>query len=51
MENSKPLSPFQEVHKKVQEALAHARQIREKEADLRKKRAEQEAIRERFDRA
>jgi len=51
MESKKPLSPFQVVHKKVQEALDHAREIREKDADLRKKKAKEEAVREGFDRA
>jgi hypothetical protein len=51
MESKKPLSPFQEVHKKVQEALAHAREVREKEDELRKKKAKEEAIREGFNRA
>jgi hypothetical protein len=51
MESKKPLSPFQEVHKKAQEALDHAREVRKKDAELRKKKAEEEAIREGFDRA
>jgi len=51
MESEKPLSPFQEVHKKVQEAVDHAREVREKEAELRKKKAEEEAVREGFNRA
>ena len=51
MQSKKPLSPFQEVHKKVQEALDHAREIREKDAERRKKKAEEEAVREGFDRA
>lgn len=49
MESKKPLSPFQEVHKKVQEALDHAREVREKDANLRKKKAKEEAVREGFD--
>ena len=32
MENKKPLSTFREVHQKVQEALSHAREVREKDA-------------------
>ena len=50
MENKKPLSTFREVHRKVQEALSHAREVREKDAELRKKRAEEEVLREEFDR-
>ena len=50
MENKKPLSTFREVHHKVQEALSHAREVREKDAELRKKRAEEEVLREGFDR-
>jgi|SRR5271167_1914078 len=46
MESKKPLSPFQEVHKKVQDALDHAREVRERDAELRKKRAEEESVRE-----
>jgi hypothetical protein len=46
MESKKPLSPFQEVHKKAQEALDHAREVRKKDAELRKNKAEEEAIRE-----
>jgi hypothetical protein len=51
MENETPLSPFQEVHKRIQEARDHARVRREEEASLRKKKAEEEATREGFDRA
>ena len=51
METEKPLSPFQEVHKRIQEALGHSREVREREAELRKKKAEEEAVREGFDRA
>jgi hypothetical protein len=45
MENEKPLNPFQEVHKKVQERLARERERRELAVELRKKEAENEADR------
>jgi hypothetical protein len=48
MEIKKALSPFQEVHKRIQEALDHSREVREREAELRKKKAEEEAVREGF---
>jgi hypothetical protein len=51
MDNEKPLNQFQEVHKKVQEARDRARLVREKDSELRKERAEDEAVREGFDRA
>jgi hypothetical protein len=51
MESEKPLNQFQEVYKKVQERLARDRERREKGAELRKKEAEKEAVREGFDRA
>jgi hypothetical protein len=51
MESEKRVNRFEEVHKKAQDAIAHARQIREKDAELRKKEAEDEAVREGFDRA
>ncbi len=37
MESKKRLNRFEEVHKKAQDAIAHARQIREKDAERRKK--------------
>jgi hypothetical protein len=51
MENEKPLGRFQEVAKKIQAARDHAREEREKDAALRKRKAEEEAVREGFDRA
>jgi hypothetical protein len=50
MESKRRLNWFEEVHKRAQDAIAHARQIREKDAELRKKEAENEAVREGFDR-
>jgi hypothetical protein len=51
MESKKPINPFQDVHEKAQEAIDHAREVREKEAGLRKKKAEKKAVREGGDRA
>ena len=51
MDNEKPLNQFQEVHKRVQERLARDREVQVKDSELRKKRAEEEAVREGFDRA
>ncbi|MGB8772405.1 MAG: hypothetical protein WCC92_22535 [Candidatus Korobacteraceae bacterium] len=51
MENKKSLNQFQEVHKQVQERLERAREVQKKDAALRKDKAEDEAIREGFDRA
>jgi hypothetical protein len=51
MDNEKPLNQFQEVHKKVKERLDRARDAREKDSEVRKEKAEEEAIREGFDRA
>jgi hypothetical protein len=51
MENNQPLSPFQEVHKKIQEARDHIREVGEKDAERRKKTTEAEAVREGFNRA
>ena len=51
MESKKPLNPFEDVHKKAQDAIDHAREVREKEAELRKKKAEEKAVREGFDHA
>jgi hypothetical protein len=46
MEYKKPSNPFEDVHKKAQDAIEHAREVREKEAELRRKKAEEGAIRE-----
>jgi hypothetical protein len=51
MDNEKPINQFQEVHKKVKERLDRAREVREKDSEVRKEKAEEEAIREGFDRA
>lgn len=51
MENQKPLNQFEEVHKKVQERLERTREAQEKDAAVRKNKAEDEAVREGFDRA
>jgi hypothetical protein len=51
MESKKPLNQFQEVHKKVREVLDRAREVQGKDAELRKKRAEEEAVPEGFDHA
>ena len=51
MANQQSLSPFQEVHKKIQEARERARKERERDDALRKNRSENEAKREGFDRA
>jgi hypothetical protein len=48
MENEKLLGRFQEVAKKIQEARDHAREEQEKYAEVRRKRAVDEAIREHF---
>lgn len=50
MDNEKPLNPFQEVHKRAREAADRAREVREKDSTIRQKRAEEEAVREGFDR-
>jgi hypothetical protein len=49
MDNAKPLNQFQEVHQKVKERLDRARDAREKDSEVRKERAEEEAVREGFD--
>jgi hypothetical protein len=51
MDNEKPLNQFQEVHKKVKERLDRARDAREKDSEVRKEKADYEAICEGFDRA
>ena len=51
MESKKPLNQFQEVHKKVREALDRTREVQGKDAELRKKKAEEKAVREAFDHA
>ncbi|MGD0930399.1 MAG: hypothetical protein ABR902_07095 [Candidatus Korobacteraceae bacterium] len=51
METKKPSNQFQEVHEKVQERLDRARKLKEEDAALYKKKAEEEAVREGFDRA
>lgn len=45
-----PLSPFQEVHKKIQEARNRIREEQEKDEALRKERLEREDERKGFDR-
>ena len=51
MANQQPLSPFQEVHKKIQEARERGRKERERNEALRKERSEEEPKKEGFDRA
>ena len=51
MDNHKPLNQFQEVHKRVRERLDREREIQGKDLEARKKKAEEEAVREGFDRA
>jgi len=51
MVTKKPLNQFQEVHEKVQERLDRAHEVKEKAAALHKKKADEEAVREGFDRA
>jgi len=43
MANEQPLGPFQEVHKKIQEARDRARKEQEKDEALRAERLEKEA--------
>ena len=43
MANEHPLSPFQEVHKKIQEARERVYKEREKDDALRKEKSEKEA--------
>lgn len=50
MDNNKPLNQFQEVHRLVQERLDHVRDAQVRDSELRRKRAQEEAIREGFDR-
>lgn len=50
MENKKSLNLFEEVHRQVRERLDLARVAREQGGEVRKKQAEEEAIREGFDR-
>jgi hypothetical protein len=50
MEGNRPVNPFQEVHKKVRDARDRAQEVREKESTIRQERAEEEAVREGFDR-
>jgi hypothetical protein len=50
MANKQPLSPFQEVHKKIQEARDRARKEREKDEAVRAERLEKEAESKGFDR-
>ena len=45
------LSPFHEVHRKIQEARERGRKERERDEALRKEKSEKEAKREGFDRA
>jgi hypothetical protein len=51
MANQQSLSPFQEVHKRIQEARERGRKERERNEALRKERSEEEAKKEGFDRA
>ena len=51
MPNEGPLSPFHEVHRKIQEARERGRKERERDEALRKEKSEKEAKREGFDRA
>jgi hypothetical protein len=51
MANQQPLSPFQEVHKKIQEARERGRKERERNEALRNEISEKEAKKEGFDRA
>jgi hypothetical protein len=51
MANQQSLSPFQQVHKKIQEVRDRARKERERDEALRKERSEKEAKSEGFDRA
>ncbi len=51
MESKKPTNPFQEVHKQVQERVDRAREVRQKDGELRRKKADEEAVREGFDRS
>jgi hypothetical protein len=51
MEPKKPLNQFQEVHEKVRERLDRAHKLKEKDVVLQRKKAEEEAVREGFDRA
>jgi hypothetical protein len=51
MANQQSLSPFQEVHKRIQEARERGRKERERNEALRKERSEKEAKTEGFDRA
>jgi len=50
MANEQPLGLFQQVHKKIQEARKHAREEQQRDEALRRKRLEEEAKQERFDR-
>lgn len=50
MESKKPLNQFQEVHKRALESRERVRESREKNSLIRQERAEEEAIREGFDR-
>ena len=47
---SQPLSPFQEVHKKIQEARERISKERERYDALRRERSQEEAKRKGFDR-
>ena len=51
MEKTEPVNQFQEVHRLVKERLDRARDAREKDSEIRKEKAEKEAVREGFDRA
>jgi hypothetical protein len=51
MANLQSFSPFQEVHKKIQEARERGRKERERNEALRKEGSEKEAKKEGFDRA
>ena len=51
MANQQTLSPFQEVHKKIQEARERGRKERERNEALRNEISEKEAKKKGFDRA
>lgn len=51
MANEEPLSPFQEVHRRIQEARERIRKERERDDALRSERSEEKAKSKGFDRA
>ena len=50
MANQQSLSPFQEVHKRIQEARERISKERERYDELRRERSQEEAKRKGFDR-